>query len=204
LNETKVPSFDYSDVSGHRVGFDVHVVRGEDVLTRVPAAGPRPVAHHRSGVVVRQFGFRGVRAFDDVRHRSVAAIAVPVPVNRTVAPVVTAAGVQGRVLARGLRVVPASRHHRRTVGSGCRGGAEIRVSVLCCVARVGDVETAVELLHAGVGASVAVQLARVGRRGWGRRLTLSLIGQSVRAVASIAIVVAEILKIMFLFLFSSK
>jgi hypothetical protein len=156
LNKTKVPSFDYSDVSGHRVGLDVHVVRGEDVLTRVPAAGPRPVAHHRSSVVVRQFGFRGVRAFDDVGHRGVAAIAVAVPVNRTVAPVVSASSVKGRVLARWLRVVPASGHHRRAVGPGCWGGAEIRVSVLCCVARVGDVESAVKLLHAGVGASVAV------------------------------------------------
>ncbi len=186
-------------MSGHRVGLDVHVVRGKDVLTRVPAAGPRPVAHHRSGVVVRQFGFRGVRAFDDVGHRGVAAVAVPVPVNRTVAPVVTASIVQGRVLARGLGVVPAAGHHRRAVGSGCRGCSEIRVSVLCSVARVGDVETTVELLHAGVGASVAVQLARVGRRGWGWRLTLSLIGESVRAVASIAVVVAEILKIFFCF-----
>ncbi len=202
MNETKVPSFDYSDVSGHRVGFDVHVVRGEDVLTRVPAAGPRPVAHHRSGVVVRQFGFRGVRAFDDVGHRRVAAVAVPVPVNRTVAPVVPAASIQGRVLAWGLRVVPAAGHHRRAVGSGCRGCSEIRVSVLCSVARVGDVESAVELLHAGVGASVAIQLARVGRRGRRWWLTLSLIGESVRAVASVAVVVAEILKIMFLFLFT--
>ncbi len=204
MNETKTPSFDYSDVSGHRVCLDVHVVRGEDVLTRVPTSGPRPVAHHRSGVVVRQFGFRGVRAFDDVGHRGVAAVPVPVPVNRTVAPVVPAAGVKGRVLARGLRVVPAAGHHRRAVGSGCRGGAEVRVSVLCSVARVGDVQSAVKLLHAGVGASVAVQLARVRRRGRRWRLTLSLIGESVRAVASVAVVVAEILKIMFLFLFSSK